>query len=344
MENKSVQNALQQMAVYACNETKPDIAVHASRSTCVSFFYDNHHCALMKRFNAVLLLLFSPISAALGWGFFAHKQINRHAVFTLPPAMFSFYKKHMHFITEHAINPDKRCYAVEGEAPRHYIDLEYYGDSVWKREDPWYWGQAVEVHTKDEAFRQKDVHHILRLSADIGHYIADANVPLHTSENYNGQFTGQEGIHALWETRLPELFLDGYDFFVGTAEYVSNPQKSVWEAIKTAHEAVSSVLNLEKKLSENFPASKKYSFEQRGSTLQKVYSKAYAQAYHEILEGQVERQMRASVKMVGDFWLTCWVDAGQPELDALLQLPFSEDQLQEDFSKHKKLKVRACGE
>jgi hypothetical protein len=340
-------------------------AASAGRSTCVFFSYDNHQCVPMIRFKLVLLLLFYPISAVLGWGFFAHKQINKHAVFTLPPAMFSFYKKHIHFITENAINPDKRCHVVEGEAPRHYIDLEYYyGDSVWRSEDPWYWFQAVEAHTEDvlmqhgvlpwhiyrmkhtltEAFRQKDVCRILRLSADIGHYIADANVPLHTSENYNGQFTGQEGIHALWETRLPELFLDGYDFFVGTAEYVSNPQKSAWKAIITAHEAVSSVLNLEKKLSEDFSASKKYSFEQRGSTLQKVYSTAYAQAYHKSLDGQVERQMRASVKMVGDFWLTCWVDAGQPDLDALLQLPYSEDQLQEDFSQRKKLRVRACGE
>ena len=323
----------------------------------------NHQLAPMRRFKLILPLLFFPISAALGWGFFAHKQINKHAVFTLPPAMFPFYKKHLQFITENAVNPDKRCYAVEGEAPRHYIDLEYYGDSVFC-EEPWYWPQAVEAHTQDvlmqhgilpwhiyrmkhaltEAFRHKDGRRILRLSADIGHYIADANVPLHTSENYNGQFTGQEGIHGLWETRLPELFLDSYDFFVGMAEYVPNPQQSAWKAVITAHKAVGSVLSLEKKLSEYFSATKKYSFEQRGGTLQKVYSMAYAHAYHKILEGQVERQMRASVKMVGDFWLTCWVDAGQPDLDTLLPFPLLEDQCQEDFSKHQKLKVRACGE
>lgn len=52
-----------------------------------------------------------------------------------------------------------------------------------------------------------------KASADIGHYIADANVPLHTSENYNGQLTGQEGFHGFWETRLPELFIGSYSFF-----------------------------------------------------------------------------------------------------------------------------------
>ena len=195
-----------------------------------------------------------------------------------------------------------------------------------------------------EAFRQKDVYQILRLSADLGHYIADANVPLHTSENYDGQLTGQEGIHGLWETRLPELFINSYNFFVGRAEYVSDPQGRIWQAIATAHQAVSNLLKVEKELSQDFSAAKKYSFEQRGSTLQKVYSRAYARAYHTLLGGQVEQQMRTSVKMLGDFWLTCWVDAGQPDLDVLPQLPIREELFQENFSNQKKLKVRTCGE
>jgi len=316
----------------------------------------------IKRIKLVVLFLFFPAFMSLGWGFFAHKQINRHAVFTLPPDMVTFYKEHIHFITENAVNPDKRCYVVEGEASRHYIDLEHYSDST-----PWevspYWSQALGVYTQDElmqhgilpwhidhmkhrlteAFRRKDICQILRLSADIGHYIADANVPLHTSENYDGQFTGQEGIHGLWETRLPELFASSYDCFVGRAEYVNNPQKRVWQAILTAHQAVEGVLRVEKKLSKAFPTAQKYSFEQRGSTLQRVYASAYAQAYHTLLDGQVERQMRASIKMVGDFWFTCWVDAGQPDLEPPLQLPLHQEKLQEDFPKKKRLQVRACG-
>lgn len=300
---------------------------------------------------------------ALGWGFRAHKQVNRYAVFTLPPPMFAFYKYHLAYITENAVNPDKRRYVVEGEAPRHYIDIDYYGDSaLW--EMPRYWHQAVDKYSKDilvehgilpwhiyrmkhaltAAFRQKDVPQILRLSADIGHYLADANVPLHTAQNYNGQLTGQEGIHGLWETRLPELFGEDYDFFIGKAAYVHDPQQRAWEAVIQAHSAVDSVLRLEKELSTNFSPIKKYSFEQKGSSLRKVYAIAYAQAYHLLLDGQVERQMRASIKMVGDFWLTCWIDAGKPDLDELLHLPLEEKELQETFPKQKQLKVRACGD
>ena len=199
-------------------------------------------------------------------------------------------------------------------------------------------------HALTAAFRQKDVPQILRLSADIGHYLADANVPLHTAQNYNGQLTGQEGIHGLWETRLPELFGEDYDFFIGKAAYVHDPQQRAWEAVIQAHSAVDSVLRLEKELSTNFSPIKKYSFEQKGSSLRKVYAIAYAQAYHLLLDGQVERQMRASIKMVGDFWLTCWIDAGKPDLDELLHLPLEEKELQETFPKQKQLKVRACGD
>ncbi len=317
----------------------------------------------MRQLRLTLLLLFFPLSPSLGWGFFAHKQINKHAVFTLPQPMFAFYKHYIHFITEAAINPDKRRYAIEGEAPRHFIDIDHYGDRAL-REMPRYWRQAVELYTEEillshgtvpwhiyrmknsltDAFRGKNIEQILKLSADLGHYIADANVPLHTSENYNGQLTGQEGIHALWESRLPELFFCTYDLFTGKAAYIKDTQERAWEAIVTAHQAVASVLSLEKKLTEEFPAMKKYSFEQRGATLQKVYSRAYSKAYNTMLEGQVERQIRASIKMVGDFWLTCWIDAWQPDLDALLELPLKEKHLQEHLPKHKKLKVRTCGD
>jgi len=316
-------------------------------------------------YKAKLILLFFALQPLklLGWGFAAHKQINRHAVFTLPPAMFTFYKRYLGYITENAVNPDKRRYVIAEEAPRHYIDLDYYGDSTLG-EMAKYWDQAVERFPKDillehgilpwhiyhmkhaltAAFRQKDIIRILKLSADMGHYLADANVPLHTTQNYNGQLTGQEGIHGLWETRLPELFMEDYDFFIGKAAYVRDPQQRVWQAIIQAHSAVKNILQLEKTLSNQFSPLRKYSFEQKGSSLRKVYAMAYAQAYHLLLAGEVERQMRAAIKLVGDFWLTCWIDAGRPCLDELLPLPIAEEQLQESFPKQKQLKVRECGD
>lgn len=277
------------------------------------------------------------------WGFFAHRQINRLAVYTLPAELGIFFKHHIQYVEENAVNPDRRRYAIPEEAARHYIDIDVYGDSaVYKM--PRYWNEAVEKYTEDtlqaygiapwhimtmknfltKAFRERDIDRILRYATDMGHYIGDANVPLHTTENYNGQLTGQYGIHGFWESRLPELYFQDYDFFVGRAEYVENPQMKAWEAVTLANLALDSVLRFEKELSDRFAKDKKYSFEERGGATIQTYSREYAGAYHDMLAGQVERRMRASVKMVGDFWFTCWVDAGQPDMYELVKLGLSE--------------------
>jgi hypothetical protein len=180
-----------------------------------------------------------------------------------------------------------------------------------------------------EAFKQKDVKRILRISADLGHYIGDAHVPLHTTENYNGQLTGQHGIHGLWESRLPELFASHYDFFSGTATYLTDTQETAWQAVAGSHAALDSVLRFEKELTRQFAEDKKYSFEQRGNITVRVYSQAFSKAYHRMLAGQVERRMKASIKMVSDFWYTAWVDAGQPDLNGLLKFDFTEQEKQQ---------------
>ena len=289
-------------------------------------------------FTIFLIVLFSfDFNKKPNWGFFAHQKINRLAVFTLPPEMITFYKHHIQYITENAVNPDRRRYAVDYEAPRHYIDLDVYGDSaVYKI--PRYWNEAVEKFTEDtlqaygivpwhvhfvtyqltEAFKENDAEDILRYSSDLGHYIADANVPLHTTENYNGQLTGQYGIHGFWESRLPELYSKNYDFFIGKAEYVDNTQIAIWNAVTEAHLALDSVFGFEKKLTQKMPDDTKYSSELRGNANTKVYSRDFSKAYHNMLGGQVERRMRNSIKMVGDFWFTAWVNAGQPDLDILI--------------------------
>ena len=267
------------------------------------------------------------------WGFYAHKLINRLAVFSLPPEMIIFYKRHIRFLEDHAVDPDKRRYAVEGEAPRHYIDLDCYPtDSL--EEMAFYWKDAVKMFSRDtlmnrgivpwqivrvkyqltQAFAERNHGKILKLSADLGHYIGDANVPLHTTSNYNGQLTGQHGIHGFWESRVPELAASRYDFFVGKASYLSNPQQTAWQAVINAYKAVDSVLLFEKLLNESIQADKKYSFEERNGRTVKVYSKAFSLAYEKKLGGQIERQLRASIKMVADFWYTAWIDAGQPSL------------------------------
>jgi len=145
----------------------------------------------MKNYSITFLFLITA-TRLYGWGFWGHQKINRMAVFTLPPEMFAFYKSNIDYLTEHAVDPDKRRYSDPAEAPRHFIDIDHYlpdpFDSIpprWKdaiakySEDslnkygivPW---QIMKVYFQlTKAFTEKDVSRILYYSATIGHYVAD---------------------------------------------------------------------------------------------------------------------------------------------------------------------------
>ena len=268
------------------------------------------------------------------WGFYGHKLINRMAVYTLPSDLIEFYKSNIQFISDHAVDPDKRRYAVNGEAIKHYIDLDawtgadakplsrdlYHAiifhsnfylindrDSIlmfdtlaykenklifnqavlnkflllknevdlvffsrWMRNIAWREYESAQWNVSTDslknyadfgdykiwiddnftkhgilpysleqtysrlvtAFENKNYIQILKLSSDIGHYIGDAHVPLHTTKNYNGQLTNQDGIHAFWESRIPELLAEKeFDFLVGGASYIENKKDFFWSVI-----------------------------------------------------------------------------------------------------------------
>ncbi|NEU07648.1 S1/P1 Nuclease [Flavihumibacter sp. R14] len=279
------------------------------------------------------------------WGFFAHKQINRTAVFTLPDGMIKFYKNNISYITEHAVDADKRRYADTAEASRHYIDADRYGAAPFDSLPP-KWLPAVTKYSEKtlkengilpwqiersyyalvKAFQERDSAAILRLSSSLGHYIGDAHVPLHTTENYNGQLTGQVGIHAFWESRLPELFSKKYNLLTGQATYIDNPLKEAWRIVRSTYQLKDSVLLREAKLSELFPSDLKYAFSQRNGQVIRQYSEEYAKAYDEALKGMVQTQIKLSIAAVGSFWYSAWIDAGQPDLGNLERI--SKDALE----------------
>lgn len=258
--------------------------------------------------------------------------------------MIGFYKSHIEYLTNHAVDPDKRRYISKIEAPHHYISIDHYGahpfDSI-----PMNWNDAVAKFTEDtlnaygivpwhivkteyeltNAFKKHDVDKILYYSANIGHYIADAHVPLHCALNYNGQFTNQTGIHAFWESRIPELFGDDYDYFTGRAHYIERPQLEAWRIVRGSFAAVDSVLSFEKQLSDKFPSDKKYAYETKGRNTVSVYSKEYSKAYSDLLDGMIERRMREAIAEVGSFWYTAWVNAGSPDLKTIADKEVSKE-------------------
>ena len=341
------------------------------------------------------------------WGFFGHRIINRFAVFTLPQEMLGFYKKHIEYLTQHAVDPDKRRYALKTEATRHYIDIDVW-DSLPFEKIPrdfekavFEYGQFVQIdHELDTmdlsvqsqristlpeirrfimedryaneinlpvhlrrltglqkdslsrivfinrlaqngvlpyfleefykrlvySFKSGNVKAILKVSADIGHYIGDAHVPLHTTINYNGELTDQIGIHAFWESRLPELYADiEYDFLVGKAEYISDIRTFVWNTIIESHGCLEEVLLNERKLREEFPSDLQMCYDIRNEITTFTQCQEFSKAYHESLDGMVEERMRQSIYAIGSIWFSAWIDAGQPVLDSLNYKPIEEN-------------------
>jgi hypothetical protein len=199
-----------------------------------------------------------------------------------------------------------------------------------------------------KAFNEKNKIQILKVSAEIGHYIGDAHVPLHACKNHNGQHTNQHGIHGFWESRIPELLSDvEFDFWQGKADYIQNPLMFMWDRVMESAIAADTVLQFEKKLSDYFPADKKYAFEYKNGVVLRQYSSAYTRAYNKILDGMVERRMRQSIYATASFWYTAWVDAGQPDLSVLIEQPLSEDEknereLMEKEWRQGKIKGRSC--
>jgi len=265
----------------------------------------------MKHTLRVLLLLTCTTTTqpAFCWGFYAHQKINYYAVFMLPPQMMLLYKPNIGFLSEHAVDPDKRRYAVKEEGPRHYIDIDFYGkypfDSLPHNrklavakysEDtlaahgivPWHILNMLQRLT--DAFKEKNFAKIMKNSAEIGHYIADAHVPLHVCSNHNGQLSNQQGIHAFWESRVPELLAEkDWDFMIGKAVYIKDPGKYIWSRVLESAKASDTVLLYEKQLTASFPSDRKYAFEERNGKLVRQYSSAFTRAYDKKMNRMVER-------------------------------------------------------
>ncbi|MBW6497448.1 MAG: hypothetical protein K0B09_03585 [Bacteroidales bacterium] len=292
----------------------------------------------------LLALCLAPPLDGFGFGFAAHRKINRMAVFTLPPEMVGFFKKHIEYLSERSIDPDRRAHAVPGEAPRHYIDIDHYGENPFEVM-PRQWYAAVEKYTEDtlqqhgvlpwhinvmmgrltRAFEDRDVDRILYNAAHIGHYISDACTPLHTTKYYNGRTPEQRGIHALWESRLPEMMADEFNYFVGRAEYLESPRDRAWELVEISHNQVDFIYQVYDSLVQHFSADRVFSHEMRGQASVRVYSREFSEAFHLGMEKMVEEHMRLAVKSVGDFWYTAWINAGQPDLYKLEERAISRN-------------------
>ena len=159
------------------------------------------------------------------------------AIALLPPELRPLFETHRATVVERSIDPDTWRTAgfdagadritsststgrVTGqypfnELPRDYTAavakfgrerIEETGTLPWRAEEMHgNLRRAFEAYARRGAFGQID---IIFFSAWLTHYVSDAHVPFHAVINYDGQLTGQNGIHARFESAMFERFRD----------------------------------------------------------------------------------------------------------------------------------------
>lgn len=294
---------------------------------------------MQKILPTLLIILSLPL--LLSWGPYGHERINHAAVLALPHPMLPFFYNHIDYITHAGAMPDIRRNILndKNEDPRHYFDQENfraadslpatleearqkYGEEFLQKNGilPWYIPEMMDKLTT--AFRKQDKQSILFLAADLGHYIGDAHTPLHTTVNYDGQLSGQNGIHSFWESRMAEQLGGGFNYSPDEAIYLKNISGETRRIIQASNALVESILSAEKELKLQLPADSLYIMDEAGNPIKNragipIYSNRFTELYNLKTNGMVEQQMQLAIKSTASYWFTAWVNAGKPDLSKL---------------------------
>jgi hypothetical protein len=174
------------------------------------------------------------------------------------------------------------------------------------------WHTVTVYHRLVNAFAKGDAESVCRHAADLGHYLADAHVPLHLCSNYNGQLTGQHGIHALLESRIPEYFMDQMLVPLNRPRWISDVRKSIWDILRESYAPLVSVFDCERSCRITVPIPWQFSPIKQGSRLVRKESKEFVHCYNQCLGGLMGQRLSASVYNLASWWWSAWIEAGQP--------------------------------
>jgi len=296
---------------------------------------------LLLSLGLAAVLLGPAAPAAHAWGVVGHRIVTQVAVYELPASMQAFYFRHMAELVRLSAAPDERRRQDRAEGPRHFISMDHYSEDNPFAKVPRTYDEAVEKFSADtlakygtvpwtvldtkqklvEAFQQRDTTGIIKYSAELSHYAADAFVPLHTTVNHDGQLSGQTGLQALWESQLPERFLGTYKYDGEEAKVLKDPLGAIWGVIQASYGFLTATYDLEAKTAKKFTPQTKYTFSHRFGRTQRRYSDAFADAYEKEVGGMVGFRLKGASPMVASLWLTAWQEAGHPDLAALMAPP-----------------------
>jgi len=263
------------------------------------------------KYVLIFLLLFSSLFAQnKKWGGDTHHYINEHAVHYLPAEM-SFFQDQRDFLQQHSSDPDR------DQLPGfyHYIDIDYYPEfftrtlphnmdsliSLYNRSIvenngtiPWVIEEWTDSLSTLMATGQWD--DVWQVAAELGHYVADSHQPLHLTINYNGQYSGNDGIHSRYETHMIFPHLSQLPLSQEKGIYWPTIIDSVFLYIEEIYPHVDKILSADDSASNEDPN--------------------YGTVYYDILWQELEQLTTTSIHKaitdIASLWRTAWENAGSP--------------------------------
>lgn len=278
----------------------------------------------MRRYTLPLLvagILLGAYLDASGWGWDAHRFINRRSVYHLPGQMALFIQDSSFFAT-HSVDADQRRVSGDtsfyAEGPRHFMDIDDYPDFHnlprsldslialydWERvkqngTNPW-----ATVWTLDSLVDQLARGEWARATltaSDLGHYVGDAHQPLHNTKNYNGQLSNNYGIHSRYETTMlsPTYYLSSLSIVPDSVRYIASPIEFIFDYILHTNSLVDTVL-----LADTY-AKVVSGWNGSGAAPPTYYNALWSRTQAITLD-----QMQRGTEDLASLWYTAWVDAG----------------------------------
>ncbi len=290
----------------------------------------------MRRTSALALfctLWITIVGEAWSWGGTAHKFINGNALIHLPATMAQLASQQA-FLVSHASDADNRKNTDPTEAPKHFIDIEYYpgflklpsnldalyqayGTSTVNDRGILPWATAATVDSLTAQFKRGDWAKAYQTAADLGHYVGDGHQPLHCTWNYDGPNQTKIGIHSRYETSMINSYQGQLTVTPDSARYVGDPYAYVVAYIARNNAFADSILNAD--------AAAKAAAGSYNSTY-------YADLWQ--LTGRLTNEMMQNATVaLASLWYTAWVDAGLTTTSAVAaQVPLpGEFELQQNY-------------
>ncbi len=267
----------------------------------------------MDRALVLMLILSLPLA---GWGPKGHRLVAEGSLRTLPPALRAWYAGQEGTFQEAALEPDGWKEDDPKESARHHIRVEAYGGperipfaaeeairsagaSVFATAGALPWVIGDRYRSLVGAFRAQNPAAVVKESAWLCHYVADAQVPLHATRNHDGKKTGQKGVHARWEKGLVERVQTLPP--LRPARPPGEPARVAWSWVSEAFAQVPGLLEADRNaLRSGDPAAPESP------------ENAYWTSFWSHQEKSVRGQLLRSAERSGDLLLAAWLEAGKP--------------------------------